>query len=1779
MKKILGLDLGTNSIGWAVVEIDHDAKIVRIIALGSRILPMTADEISTFESGGKLKSTAAERTSSRSIRKQNERFLLRRDRLHCVLNLLEMLPEHYKFEIEFENEKGMRSGKFKKGSEVKLAYTLNNEGKPEFIFKEAYFEMMSEFKGRHPELFYGKKNGKETKIPYDWTLHYLRKKALTQQISKEELAWITLSFLQKRGYEKVMGQDEKEQKENVLSEIKICRVCKVTSLDNSSNELNKYKVVLEDELGKEVYSYIEETNSQITNIDDLKQLEIISELNEDSEIKKTTYTISEIRTLKVVDIKHTLDAKKAYKKIKDNFCFDIILSSGWTFEKQNRTYPKWKDSSRDFIIKTTYNKDGKLQKRNIDAPAADDWDILKLKVETILQEYNANHKTVGVSSYIYDSLLENPTQKLKGNRGLINTIERKFYEEELKAIYSKQKEFELHSALKNVEQYQKALTLLYPHNESRRNTLQKSEFQNLICDDVIFYQRDLKTKKSQITDCPYEKENFERTDKKGNKYKQPLKAVHKSNPYYQEFRLWQFIKRLRIIQLEGKDNNGNLMFNQDVTKNVLGIDKREALFEFLNNRKEITQSALLKHLKLKTNEYKWNFESDHKEPCNETRYEFILRLKRIKEFPWNDFLSATDKKGNTNEYLLWHFFYSVKKKNELLHALNNSLIDKLLKNSNLVIAKWHDEVYKNLSTFSGYKNDYGSYSEKAIKKLLPFMRLGKYWDKESVMQILSKSDTEVKEKVLEKEQINGEVEDFQGLWLSSACYIVYGRYSEVGDVLYWNQPNDILNFLQNDFKQHSLKNPIVEKVLRETLMVVHDIWTAYGSYNTILVDGKERRKYKKFFDEIHLELGTELKKNAKQKVTLIKENAKNRKTNERIIEILKELKQEYGENYIKVNSPFQQKKLQILEADLLESISKDKKSKTYDYEVEDVKEKPLTKEEIDKIKDKSISEISASDIKRYRLWLDQRYISPYTGKPIKLSDLFDRTKYEVEHIFPRERVTLNAMCNLVISEIEVNKAKSNKTAYEFIITGGKDGKRVFKCAAHGNQDVPILSKEEYEEKVKTYFTDKEKQTILLSREIPERFTNSQLNNARYIAKMAMKLLSNIVREDGEDTFRSKHLLPISGGITSTLKKDWQLDEAWNELISPRFKRLNEITNTELFGTTRKVNGHDVFIPDVPEFMRSEFNKKRIDHRHHALDALIIALATENHVNYINNVHSSDSQQDKLSNRIAIKNKYMISKKNEDGEKDRRFLPPAQYKQNQSEGGNLITYQYAYKDNETESIFKYVALEALQDTVVTFKQKNRIIRQRTNYFEKWSDAENKIVQVKEDNLESKRKYNVRQELHKATLYGRLKEQKGLLQALENVDLIVDNVLREQIIALKQKGFDNAHIKQELVAKYPNVLVYKDEVSTQWQHGIETFAKIASDKILSTIENDVYDKSVTRILKNHLFKYNSIVVPIAEAGQCLDDIVYDDQKQEIEKLLNENIDLNSITEIKVNDKKCKKIEIYVRDEQIPADKQILNPQIAFSQDGVEAMNADIQNLNNGKPHKPIYQVKLKQALGKMFPVSEDRNSEKNKRYVVTKEGSNVFCGVYVAEDGTHKVFVPTLRETVEVIKQGYEPCAERLLIENVEYKLKFVLSPNDLVYLPTQEEIENPQLVNISNFNQSQILRIYKFVDGSGDMMNYVPYYIAAPLWAIKTEKYKDLDNKYQLKFTEKKETKKGIKESPKDLINEVGLGSAKLKHQNSFANDYLDCVQIKFKCWKLEVDRLGNIKRIIKRSEL
>lgn len=88
MKHILGLDLGTNSIGWAYVkEAENDTETSEIVDLGVRVNPLTTDEKTNFEKGKPI-STNADRTLKRSARRNLQRYKLRRK------ELIELLKEH-----------------------------------------------------------------------------------------------------------------------------------------------------------------------------------------------------------------------------------------------------------------------------------------------------------------------------------------------------------------------------------------------------------------------------------------------------------------------------------------------------------------------------------------------------------------------------------------------------------------------------------------------------------------------------------------------------------------------------------------------------------------------------------------------------------------------------------------------------------------------------------------------------------------------------------------------------------------------------------------------------------------------------------------------------------------------------------------------------------------------------------------------------------------------------------------------------------------------------------------------------------------------------------------------------------------------------------------------------------------------------------------------------------------------------------------------------------------------------------------------------------------------------------------------------------------------------------------------------------------------------------------------------------------------------------------------------------------------------------------------------
>ncbi len=156
---------------------------------------------------------------------------------------------------------------------------------------------------------------------------------------------------------------------------------------------------------------------------------------------------------------------------------------------------------------------------------------------------------------------------------------------------------------------------------------------------------------------------------------------------------------------------------------------------------------------------------------------------------------------------------------------------------------------------------------------------------------------------------------------------------------------------------------------------------------------------------------------------------------------------------------------------------------------------------------------------------------------------------------------------------------------------------------------------------------------LLMDDIPETFIERQLNDSRYISKVVKSLLSNIVREkdsngEYEPEAISKNVIVCTGSVTDRLKRDWGVNDVWNSIIYPRFERLNELTGSQQFGCWENKEGKRVFQTAVPLEMQKGFSKKRIDHRHHAMDAIVIACATRNHINYLSN--ESASKKAKIS---------------------------------------------------------------------------------------------------------------------------------------------------------------------------------------------------------------------------------------------------------------------------------------------------------------------------------------------------------------------------------------------------------------------------------------------------------------------------------------------------------------------------------------------------------------------
>ena len=697
----------------------------------------------------------------------------------------------------------------------------------------------------------------------------------------------------------------------------------------------------------------------------------------------------------------------------------------------------------------------------------------------------------------------------------------------------------------------------------------------------------------------------------------------------------------------------------------------------------------------------------------------------------------------------------------------------------------------------------------------------------------------------------------------------------------------------------------------------------------------------------------------------------------------------------------------------------------------------ILKEESEQIvkKCKEWKQPTQSEFLRYKLWLEQKYRSPYTGDLIPLGKLFTDA-YQIEHIIPQSRYFDDSFSNKVICESAVNKLKDAQLGYEFI---KKNHGRIVELGL--GKTATIFSISAYEQFVKEqYAKSRAKMKKLLMDDIPTQFIERQLNDSRYISKVIKGLLSNIVREKNESgeyeqEVISKNVLVCNGSVTDRLKKDWGMNDVWNSIVYPRFERLNELTGKECFGHWENKNGKRIFQTEVPLEYQKGFSKKRIDHRHHAMDAIVIACATRNHINYLNN--ASASKNARIS-RYDLQHLLCDKTKTDD---------KGNYKW-------IIKKPWDTFTQDTKGI--------LDNIIVSIKQNLRVINKTTNVYQHFDMEGNRTFdkQTKGDS------WAIRKPMHKAFYYGKVNLRKikevRLFIALDTPDFIVNKRMKKKVLELMKYKYDKKRIEK-----------YFKENAPLWKE--------------------------IHLSKIAVYYFSDLSEPMVAKREVLD-ITFNEKKIE-----------------KVTDTGIQKILLkHLEQKEGKAD-------LAFSAEGIAEMNRNIIALNDGKKHQPIYEVRVCEPLGNKFNVGTTGN--KGKKFVEAAKGTNLFFAIYQTEDGKRVYDTIPLNIVIEREKQGLLPVPDE---DEKGNTLLFWLSPNDLVYLPTEEEREFDRINEPIDKN-----RIYKMVSCTGNEGHFIPVNVANP------------------------------------IIPTIELGSNN-KAQRSWSGE-----MIKEICIPLKVDRLGNIIKIKK----
>jgi len=216
--------------------------------------------------------------------------------------------------------------------------------------------------------------------------------------------------------------------------------------------------------------------------------------------------------------------------------------------------------------------------------------------------------------------------------------------------------------------------------------------------------------------------------------------------------------------------------------------------------------------------------------------------------------------------------------------------------------------------------------------------------------------------------------------------------------------------------------------------------------------------------------------------------------------------------------------------------------------------------------------VSRDGIDRVLLWQEQGGICVYSGRPISVTQLL-QGEADIDHILPYSRCLDDSMQNKVVTFRTLNHEKGNRTPREWLEA---DPDRY-------NQVLQFASRLPYAKRKR--FTQKELEL--------DKFVLRQLNDTRYIAREAARYLREIVE-------KPHHVLCPKGSHTAELRRHWGLDTVLRELPdSPAWTGENDLRDGE---------------------------KNRSDHRHHAIDALVVALTDQSRLQQLARIRSQGGTQ-------------------------------------------------------------------------------------------------------------------------------------------------------------------------------------------------------------------------------------------------------------------------------------------------------------------------------------------------------------------------------------------------------------------------------------------------------------------------------------------------------------------------------------------------------------------------